>query len=669
MHKSIWKFWSLFCVIGAIIFILIPQIWIAFSSLLRTSGNFTLELNNNEINIINADLEGFSLINNNKNKIILINDYEQELVFTLIEPGLTKIETNLKNFRDINRIGVNKLNFSFKKLELRIEQLVPSFTFGNSDQIIEKKLEIIPIDNYYQMHHLDKTYITFVDSYKHISFKNFLTVFSKSKYLSAISNSLIVTVVSSIIASVFAIPLAWLIARYNFKFRNGIIILVTMASVSPPFLGAYAWRLMLGSSGLITNFFGLDFSIMGMHGVIWVIIWLIYPLIFLTSLDSFMGMDPTLTESAHSLGASRFRAFMNIEVPLAMPGIITGLYLAGITAFSDFGTPMIITLNLEMLPKLIYQEFMSEIGGETHIASAGSMVMIFISGIFLAGQRLFLASKSYASVSANKRNLDKPNTKLKIFIYLFSFLILIISFLPHILVIITSFFEWSSGIVTNTLTLANYKNLVNTELMSIWVSLSTATGATFLCFIFGTTIAYILIRKNFKIINFILNALVMIPLIIPGTVFAIGLILVFNDEPIVFTGTWLILTLSYFLRRLPFAVKTSEATLYQFHPALEEAALSLGSKPLRVFIFITIPIMLSGAITGMTLVFLRSITELSSTILLFRPPWKTMSIVIFERTIAPGTNFGIAASMAVLMMLITYLPLYLLSRGRNFEVT
>ena len=144
MHKSIWKFWSLFCVIGAIIFILIPQIWIAFSSLLRTSGNFTLELNNNEINIINADLEGFSLINNNKNKIILINDYEQELVFTLIEPGLTKIETNLKNFRDINRIGVNKLNFSFKKLELRIEQLVPSFTFGSSDQIIEKKIGNYP---------------------------------------------------------------------------------------------------------------------------------------------------------------------------------------------------------------------------------------------------------------------------------------------------------------------------------------------------------------------------------------------------------------------------------------------------------------------------------------------------------------------------------------------
>ena len=668
MHKNIWKFWSLFCVTGAVIFILIPQIWIAFSSLLRTSGNFTLELNNDKINIIDADLEGFRVISDNQNKIYLLNDYDQELVLTLIEPGLTKIETNIKNFININRIGVNKLNFNSKNLKLRIEQLPPSFLFGDSDQAAEKKLKIIPVDDYYQMQHLNKTYITVVDSYKHLSFKNFFTVFKKSKYLSAITNSLIVTVVSSIIATIFAVPLAWFIARYNFKFRNGIIILVTMASVSPPFLGAYAWRLMLGSSGFITNFLGLDFSIMGMHGVIWVIIWLIYPLIFLTSLDSFMGMDPTLTESAHSLGASRVKAFLNIEIPLAMPGIITGLYLAGITAFSDFGTPMIITLNLEMLPKLIYQEFMNEIGGETHIASAGSMVMIFISGIFLAGQRLFLASKSFSSITASKRQLDKPNTKIKLFIYIFSFLILSISFLPHIVVIITSFFEWGSGVVTNNLTLVNYKDLINTELLSIWVSLSTATGATILSFVFGTTIAYILIRKNYKIINFILNTLVMIPLIIPGTVFAIGLILVFNDEPIVLTGTWLILTLSYFLRRLPFAVKTSEATLYQMHPALEEAALSLGSKPLRVFVFITIPIMISGAITGMTLVFLRSITELSSTILLFRPPWKTMSIVIFERTIAPGTNFGIAASMAVLMMLITYLPLYLLSRGRNFEV-
>ena len=69
MHKNIWKFWSLFCVTGAVIFILIPQIWIAFSSLLRTSGNFTLELNNDKINIIDADLEGFRVINDNQNKI------------------------------------------------------------------------------------------------------------------------------------------------------------------------------------------------------------------------------------------------------------------------------------------------------------------------------------------------------------------------------------------------------------------------------------------------------------------------------------------------------------------------------------------------------------------------------------------------------------------------
>ena len=81
-------------------------------------------------------------------------------------------------------------------------------------------------------------------------------------------------------------------------------------------------------------------------------------------------------------------------------------------------------------------------------------------------------------------------------------LILSISFLPHIVVIITSFFEWGSGVVTNNLTLVNYKDLINTELLSIWVSLSTATGATILSFVFGTTIAYILIRKNYKIINF-----------------------------------------------------------------------------------------------------------------------------------------------------------------------
>ncbi len=97
------------------------------------------------------------------------------------------------------------------------------------------------------------------------------------------------------------------------------------------------------------------------------------------------------------------------------------------------------------------------------------------------------------------------------------------------------------------------------------------------------------------------------------------------------------------------------------HPALEEAALSLGARPFRVFVTITAPLVLAGAVTGATLTFLHIVTELSSTIVLYRPPWKPMTAVIFENTLVDA-DFGVSAAQTILLMLIIYVPLYFIVR-------
>lgn len=513
--------------------------------------------------------------------------------------------------------------------------------------------------------HAEKGFLRFHDRATHASFRNFKDFLTRSTYLEAIKNSLIVTVLSTLFASLVAVPLAWLVARFAFRGRGAVIALITMASVSPPFLGAYVWRMLLGANGLLTNALGLDWTIVGMHGVIWVIVWLLYPLVFLMSLDSFSSVDPTLRESAMSLGATRRRSFWTVEVPSSLPGILTGLYMAAMAAFSDFGTPFIISLDLVILPKLVYTEFLNETGGNPSIAATGSIIMLVIATMFLALQRLVLAGRSFATVTARKQVLDVPGTGLRWLIYGFAGVVIGLAFTPHVVVAITSFLEWRAGTVTSVPTLQNYVHLFTSEMNAVWVSLSAATAATLLCLVFGLSIAYIIVRKGFQVIGPLLNAVVMMPYIIPGTVFAIGFILAFNEPPLLLTGTWFILVLSYFIRMLPFSVKAGEATLYQIHTALEDAALSLGAKPMRVFVGIVVPMMLSGAVTGMTLVFLHSVTELSSTILLYRPPWTPMSAVIFQNTISPGANFGYAASMAVLMMLILYIPLAMITTKRK----
>ncbi len=510
--------------------------------------------------------------------------------------------------------------------------------------------------------HAQGAYLNLVDREPTHGLDNFRMFLSRSRYVNAIKNSLIVAVSASLLASCLGVSLAYFFARYHFPGKEGMVTLITMASVSPPFLGGYAWRMLLGSQGILTRALGLNFTIVGIHGVIWVISWLIFPLIFLMTYDSFTAIDNTLIESSMSLGANKRKTLFNIIIPLAMPGIITGVYLGMMTAFSDFGTPAVISLNLSVLPVLVYQEFMSEVGTNYSIASTGSMIMITISSLILMAQRLYLAKKSYASIASKSIALIKPPKKQKAAILAFSGLLIFMAFVPHMTVLVTSFLRWSSGIVQPVFSLGNYSRMFRLEMGSIGVSLFLGVITTILNVVFGVAIAYVIVRKKYRFLASFLNFMVMMPYIVPGTVLAIGFVMIFNQPPLLITGTWFILVLAYFVRKLPYSVKTAEAVLYQIHPDLEEAAKSLGAKPARSFRDITLKLMMGGVISGATLSFLQIMTEISSTIILYRPPWKPMTAVIFENTTRAGSDFGVASAMTVLLMIILYVPLYVITK-------
>ncbi|MHA3980737.1 ABC transporter permease [Halovulum sp. GXIMD14794] len=659
--RDSWKIFSVFCLVGALLLVVLPQVWIILSAFKQEGGAFTLRLTGGEMQVETADLERFSIEEDTGGRVVLGRADGFGLVFERIEPGLTLVSATDPLILTETAQGT-RFRFNAGPAEFSVEQSVPMNIFGDQSPPVfetEQRGDAIAL------RHEPRGFMRFRDHVETFTLANFKEFLGRSTYLEAVKNSLIVTVVSTFLASVVAIPLAWLVSRYRFRGRAIVVALITMASVSPPFLGAYVWRMLFGSTGLLTTALGLDWSIVGIHGVIWVIMWLVYPMIFLMSLDSFTGVDPTLRESAMSLGAPPRRSFWGIEIPTCLPGIVTGLYMASMQAFSDFGTPFIISLDLVILPKLVYSEFLNETGGNVSIASTGSLIMLTIAMMFLGVQRLILAGKSFASVTSRKQVLQVPGRGMAAVIYGFAATVIGIAFTPHVVIVITSFLEWRVGAVTAVPTLQNYVELFTNQFGAVFVSLSAATTATFLCLTLGLSIAYVIVRKSTRFVTPLLNGVIMIPYIIPGTVFAIGFILAFNQPPILLTGTWFILVLSYFTRMLPFTVKTGESALYQIHPAMEDAALSLGARPTQAFRHVVAPMMLSGAVTGMTLVFLRSVTELSSTILLYRPPWTPMSAVIFQNTVSPGANFGYAAAMSVLMMVILYVPLTLITLKRK----
>lgn len=654
--KDPWKLFTAICLVALALLTVVSQLWILRSSLQENGGSFTLRTGGDgESASVEAEtLAGFSSRKSGSGLITISRGGKDLYLLDASSRGKLRLSSLGGKLGDpsVDEDGQLSLGSS----GLKIEQKVFGGLFGGGDatRLSARRLSSDAVE----LGFAENAFLNFSDQSVHLSGGNYRAFLGSARYLDAIKNSLVIALASTAIAALFGVSLAYAFARYKVPGTGVVLALVTMASISPPFLGAYAWRMLLGRSGFVTRLLGVNWTIVGMHGVIWVVAWLVFPVVFLLSYDSFVSLDNSFRESSMSLGAGKRRTLFKIEIPLAMPGIVNGLYMALMTAFTDFGTPYVISLDLNILPVMIYKEYMSEVGGNLSIASTGSVIMILISSALLMGQRFYLAKRSYSSIKAQAPSAMRPSPLRLAFIWIYALLVLAIAFVPHVTVLITSFFRWDAGILTKLPTLDNYARLFRLNLSSIWVTLSTGIAATLLTFAIGIGIAYVLVKKRYPIVASALNLIVMVPYIIPGTVLAIGFILIFNQPPFLLTGTWAILVIAYFVRKLPYSVKGAEAALYRIHPALEEAALSLGARPVQSFLHVTFPLMLGGVISGATLSFLQIMTEISSTIMLYRPPWKPMTAVIFENTIDAGADFGVASSMTTLLMLMLYVPLY-----------
>lgn len=175
----------------------------------------------------------------------------------------------------------------------------------------------------------------------------------------------------------------------------------------------------------------------------------------------------------------------------------------------------------------------------------------------------------------------------------------------------------------------------------------------------GTLLGFVLSRKR-NIASKLLDPLLMIPYIVPGTVLGIGLVVAFNRKPLYLVGTAAIIILSYFIRRLPYSVRASASILKQIDPALEEAGINLGSPPARTFRKVTLPLMLPGIISGAIMSWVTAINELSSSIVLYVGRTMTMPVRIYL-SVLDGL-FGTASALATFLLVATGLALFIVNK-------
>ncbi|MXQ49491.1 ABC transporter permease subunit [Streptococcus pneumoniae] len=504
----------------------------------------------------------------------------------------------------------------------------------------------------------------FVDG--HLSFGNFLAFFSKDYYFTTLLNSFKVSVTATVLALLVGTILAYCFSMYQFKGKKLLQILIIIASMSAPFVGAYSWILLLGRNGLITKFLSNTFGfpkldIYGFGGIVLVFTLQLFPLVFLYVSGALKSVDNSLLEAAESMGVKGLKRLTRVVLPLLVPTLLAAALLVFMRAFSDFGTPMLIGEGYRTFPVLVYTEFISEVGGNSAFASALAIIAITIALVIFLIQKYIAQRNSFSMNSLHSIEAKEITGVKKVGICSLVYGIVFLSVCPQLYLIYTSFLKTSGMIFVPGYSLNSYHQAFDRMGASILNTLRIPFLALVLVVIFATFISYLSVRKR-NVFTSLIDSMSMVPYIVPGTVMGIAFITAFNtgiggSGILAIIGTSFVMIVSLSVRRLPYTIRSSVAALHQISPSIEEAASSLGSSRLNTFVKITIPMMMSGIVSGAILSWITMISELSTSILLYNIRTKTMTVAIYTEVLRG--NYGIAAALSTILTLFTVLSLLL----------
>lgn len=496
-----------------------------------------------------------------------------------------------------------------------------------------------------------------------ITLYNFIRFVTKPYYYKTLLHSLVVCLSTVVLTALIGVPIAYLMTRYNIAGKKLLHILIIMSLMSPPFIGAYSWIILLGRNGLIAKLLGTigmtSPTIYGRNGIIFVFMLHLFPYIYLYTSGAMNSIDSSLEEAAENLGMSKLRRILTVTLPVILPSILAGCIMVFMTSLADFGTPMLLGEGYTVLPVLVYNEYMSESAINPNMASALSMIIVLCSLLILTFQKYVVDRKNYMMSSLRPPQEVQLKGAKRFWASLPVYLVTFLAFLPQIVVVCQSFVERSFSGVVQGINLSNYQAMLKRLSTNITNTYVFSLVAIVFIILFGILVSYILVRKKGKVASLI-DTLIMFPYVIPGSVLGIGLIVAFNRKPIVLVGTAAIMIISYVVRKLPYTVRSGSAFLYQMDPFIEEASINLGVSPMKTFFTVTARMMLPGILSGAVLSWITCINELSSSIMLYSGKTSTIAVAIYQEV--TRMSDGTAAALATILTVTTIISLLIVFR-------
>jgi iron(III) transport system permease protein len=475
-------------------------------------------------------------------------------------------------------------------------------------------------------------------------------------------------------ATLLALCFALIVTRTQFRTRRLISVLSVLPMITPPFVIGLALILLFGRSGALNALLEWGFDIRptrwiyGLPGV-----WLaqtlaLTPVAYLVLVGIAEGVSPTLEEAAQTLRASPMRTFTTITLPLMTPGIANAFLIVFIESLADFGNPLLLGGNLDVLSTSIY---FAVVGVQQDPGRASVLAVILLSlslGLFMIQRRL-LARRSFVTVSGKgdagtrtplprsvvgvAAGLALPWAALAVVIYLMIFT--------------GGFFEkWG---LNHAVTLRHYTTAFGVTFddgkllwnggawPSFFTTVTIAVIAAPLTATFGLTVAYLLDRQRFAAKQ-AFEFMAMLNFAVPGTVVGIAYILAFNAPPIELAYTGLILVACFVFRDMTTSMRAGLAAMSQIDPSLDEASATLRARTFTGVRRVILPLIRPAVVAALVYSFISAMTSISAVIFLTSPRFDMATVNIVGR--AEVGEYGYATAYASVLIVLMVLAVILI---------
>jgi iron(III) transport system permease protein len=492
-----------------------------------------------------------------------------------------------------------------------------------------------------------------------LSLAGFAQLLDDARFLLAVRNTLTLGVTVTALATLVGVPLAYMVARYEFPLKNLVAVLPVVTIVIPEVIVGQSWLLILGNNGLLTNFMesigiGLP-SFYGWNGLVFSMTLVYYTYIYLGVLAALRGFDGQLEEAGLSLGTSPLVTKWRVLAPLMLPAVAVNALVVFSLVVGNFVLATLLGSQVPLLSVMTYNEFVNEMGGSPLLQSAMSVVSILIVGIVLFVQKKVVERKLYTMTPGRAPAASRVRSGAAVLFTGGVGFIIFLSILPLIVVFIAAFTETSGPVMRwGTWSLTNIMRIVRSAPEPVFNSLRFASMATLAGVVFAVLASYLIIKKRSALTQ-TLDYIVVMPLTISGTVMGIALVQTFNTGWLVLAGTSAIMVLCYAVRRLPFAVRNASSTLFNIPDSIEEASISLGVSPLKSFFKVVLPVMKASIVSAAILMWVTTIAELAATIVVYTGGLETMPIAIFRQI--DGGRLGLASAYGAVMITVILTPI------------